>query len=69
MHKTFDNWPKPPGRIMALGSTQLLTEMSNSNLLIGIRGRRVRLTTTPPYGSWLLKNVGALKTVSIKDKK
>jgi hypothetical protein len=31
----FFNWPKPSSRIMTLGSTQHLTEMSNRNLPAG----------------------------------
>jgi hypothetical protein len=37
----FFHWHNPVGRIMALGSTQPLTEMSK-------RGWCVRLTTLPP---------------------
>jgi hypothetical protein len=37
----FFTWPKPASRTMALGSTQLLTEMSTSNLAGG-RGRPAR---------------------------
>jgi hypothetical protein len=38
---------------MALGSIQLLTEMSTMNLLGGKDGRRVKLTTSPPLMSQL----------------
>jgi hypothetical protein len=31
----FFSWPNPSSRIMALGSTQSLTEMSNRNLPVG----------------------------------
>jgi hypothetical protein len=44
----FFNLPNPSSRPMALGSTQLLTEMSTRNLPGGggvTGGRRVRLTT------------------------
>jgi hypothetical protein len=37
----FFNWPNPSSRIMALGSTQPLTEMSTRNLPGG-KGRAVR---------------------------
>jgi hypothetical protein len=37
----FFNWPNPSGRIMALGSTQPLTEMSTRNLPEG-KGRPAR---------------------------
>jgi hypothetical protein len=44
----FFNLPNPFSRIMALGWTQPLTEMSTRNLPGGKRGRRVRLTTSLP---------------------
>jgi hypothetical protein len=44
---------------MALGSTQLLIEMSTSNLPGGKSGRRVGLTTLPPSMSRISENVGA----------
>jgi hypothetical protein len=37
----FFNWPNPSSRIMALGSTQPLTEMSTRNLPGG-KGRQAR---------------------------
>jgi hypothetical protein len=47
----FFNLPNPSSRTMALGSTQPLTESSS-----GVkRGRRVRLTTSPPSVSRLSK--------------
>jgi hypothetical protein len=49
-------WPNPSSRIMALGSTQPLTEMS-TRVVKG--GRRVGLTTLPPSVSQLSRqNVG-----------
>jgi hypothetical protein len=49
------NWPNPSIRIMALGPTQLLTEMRSRNLPAGQRAadRCVRLTTLPPSVSRL----------------
>jgi hypothetical protein len=48
----FFNLPNPSSRIMALGSTQPLTEMSTRNILgmfLGVKGgRRVRLTSFLP---------------------
>jgi hypothetical protein len=53
------NLPNSSGRIMALGSTQSLTEMSTRNLKKnspGLKGgRRIGLTTLPPYVSRLSK--------------
>jgi hypothetical protein len=49
----FFNWPNPSGRTMALVSTQRLTEMSTRNILWMFfevnGGRRVGLTTLPPF--------------------
>jgi hypothetical protein len=43
---------------MALGSTQPLTEMS-IGIFLGVKsGRRVGLTTLPPYMSRMSENVG-----------
>jgi hypothetical protein len=43
----FFSLPNPSSRIMALGPTQPLIEMSTMNLPGGKGGRRVRLTTLP----------------------
>jgi len=45
----FFHWHNPSGRTMALGSTQLLTEMSARNVSWGSKGGQcVGLTTLPP---------------------
>jgi hypothetical protein len=46
----FFNWPNPSSRIMALGSTQPLTEMSTRNLLGGkVRPARKAENLTDMY--------------------
>jgi hypothetical protein len=56
----FFNLPYTSSKIMALGSTQHLTEMSMRNLPGGVKdGGRVGLTMLPPYvGRLSRENVG-----------
>jgi hypothetical protein len=60
----FFKWPNHSRRTMALGSTQLLTEMSTRNLADGSGGPwRVILTVLPPSVCRLSReNVGASKS-------
>jgi hypothetical protein len=55
----FLNLPNPSSRIMALGSTQPLTEMSTRNLPGGKKRPGVGLTTLPQSVSRISENVGA----------
>jgi hypothetical protein len=50
--------PNPFSRIMALGSTQPLTEISTRSLPGGKDGRRVRLTAPSPSVSRLSRQCG-----------
>jgi hypothetical protein len=53
--------PNPTSRTVALGSTQLLTEMSTRNLPGGVKGgRRVRLTSLPSSVSQLFRKYESL---------
>jgi hypothetical protein len=55
----FFNLRNPSSITMALGSTQPLTEMSTRNFHGDKNGRRVGLTTLPPFMSRMSENVGA----------
>jgi hypothetical protein len=50
------NWNNPADRIMILGSTQLLTEMSTRSLPGGKGSRCVGLTTLPPSCAVVMKS-------------
>jgi hypothetical protein len=57
----FFNWPNPSSRIMALGSTQFLTEMSTRNLPGGKRLPARKVDNLSAICLWAdcLENVGA----------
>ena len=50
------HWHYPSDRIMALGSTQPLTEMSTRSISWGKGGRCVRVTTLPPSCAFVTKS-------------
>jgi hypothetical protein len=52
------NLPNPSSRTMALGATQLLTNLSTRNLSGVKSGRRVELKTLPSCMSRMSENVG-----------
>jgi hypothetical protein len=62
----FFNLRNPSSRIMALGSTQPLTEMSTRKFPGGKGSRRVGLTTLPPSVGRMSENVGASTSNSPK---
>jgi len=61
------NWHNPSGRIMTLGSTQPITEMSISNVSWGVKAARcVGLTTLPPSCGVYQEILGAWTFCSTK---
>jgi hypothetical protein len=62
----FFKLPYPSSRIIALGSTQPLTEMSTRNLLGIKRDQGAEPTTLPPSMSRMSENVGASTSCSPK---
>jgi hypothetical protein len=60
----FFNWPNPSSRTMVLRSAQTLTKWVPGIFLGCKGGRRIRLTTLSPSVSWLLEDVGTLRSTA-----